>query len=69
MTNPSLRPWIAYAMKMECRRCGDQIFADEDDAEAFVQDAIDEGAEKPPDLRRAGRSYCDYCNHLLDKND
>jgi hypothetical protein len=70
---------VRYLLKMECKRCGGSLFSDEDAARDEVegifatQEVRDESLGE--DLRAAmsfaeheGR-YCDYCTHVLNKDD
>jgi hypothetical protein len=68
MTAAHIQQWIAYAMKMECRRCGENIFADEDEAREAAMALLEAGYKQPPVLREY-HSVCDYCDHMLSKDD
>jgi hypothetical protein len=63
-----IQRWIAYAMKMECRACGDLLFNDEEEARDAAEAAIEAGHSQPPELREY-HSYCGGCDHMLSKDD
>lgn len=60
--------WLAYARKMECRRCGESIFHHEEDARESIEALIEAGCSEPTDLREY-HSLCDYCDHVMSKDD
>jgi hypothetical protein len=70
--------WVRYCLTMECKRCGNPIFDDEDAAREEVEtiiaaDEFDEGTSIDA-LRDAlswsehqGR-YCSWCTHMINKD-
>jgi hypothetical protein len=68
MTAAPIEQWLAYAMKMECSRCGEPIFSDENDAREAAEALIEAGYGEPPVLREY-HSVCDYCDHVMNKDD
>jgi hypothetical protein len=66
--NINLESWARYAMKMECRSCGDELFSDEDDAHSAVDHALQMGAREPPELRDHYRD-CIRCADVWTRDD
>src|SRR5262245_39116778 len=70
--------WTRYVMKMECKRCGNPIYDDEDTARDDVKEILKNNdfgrAPEIEDLRGAltwlpheGR-WCDWCHHMMNKD-
>jgi ribosomal protein L37E len=59
MTAAPIEQWIAYAVKMECKRCGERIFGDEYEAREAAEALIEAGYGEPPVLRE----YHSLCDH------
>jgi hypothetical protein len=70
--------YVKYLMKCECKCCGDSIFHHEDDARSFVEhsmrhsdeyDVFETDSAQSMLSWRPGGKYCDYCDHMPNKDD
>jgi hypothetical protein len=70
--------WTRYCLKIECKICGEEIYADEEDARADVEHILttnDFGPNPPIECLRdaltwfehEGR-FCDYHAYMLSKD-
>jgi hypothetical protein len=70
--------WAKYAMKIECARCGEAIFVDEQEAIETIQFAAEHYDLDGNSAASEWRLYlcdctrdglCDYCEHMMTKDD
>jgi hypothetical protein len=59
-----IKRWTNYATKVECRRCGTQVYPDREDTEAFVESIVDEHGG----IQESVSHICAGCDHM-DKDD
>jgi hypothetical protein len=56
----AIRGMVRYAMKVECRGCGNAVFAHLDEAETYAKSITD----KHGDLRGVMPRVCSACAHM-----
>ena len=70
--------WTRYCMKIECKRCGNPVYDNEENARDAVQTVLennDFGPNPTPDELRDALSwnenhgeFCDWCTHMMNKD-
>jgi hypothetical protein len=79
MNQQLIERWTRYAMKIQCKACGEEIYAHEEDARSDIEHILstnDFGSDPSiRDLRDAltwlehGGKYCDYHTEMENKDD
>jgi len=61
---------VRYMMKVECKRCTEQVYPHEDDARGLVKDWIEyDDLQDIEGLKMRIDRICDYCDHMMSKDD
>jgi hypothetical protein len=66
---PMEERWMRYVLKAECDRCGCEIFCSEENARDWVGCMIKDTDGSIDALRACLSDLCDYCEHMMTKDD